>query len=153
MIKIRSVESKDLKKIMILEQGTFKENAFSELLMEKLIERNFFFLKLEDDDIIDEIIGFIIVVRDRIDRVNIINFLIRQKYQGKGYGTLLLGNTLEKIKQFKEIKKVVLNVQISNSPAIKLYEKLHFIKHPKKIKNYYQSGESAFLMELDIDSL
>ncbi|MFX1325124.1 MAG: GNAT family N-acetyltransferase, partial [Promethearchaeota archaeon] len=90
MLKIKSVESKDLKKIMILEQGTFKENAFSELLMEKLIQRNFFFLKLENDDNSDEIIGFIIVIRDRADRVNIINFLISQKYQGKGYGTLLL---------------------------------------------------------------
>jgi ribosomal-protein-alanine N-acetyltransferase len=152
-VKIENVNSRDLKKIMALEQETFKENAFSKFLMEKLIQKNTLFLKLENGEGKNHIIGFIIVIRDRIDRVNIINFLIKQKYQNKGFGSLLLKITLENIKQLKEIKKVILNVQVTNSPAIKLYEKFNFRKNPRIFENYYQSGESAFLMELDIDSL
>jgi ribosomal-protein-alanine N-acetyltransferase len=152
-VKIKNVNSRDLKNIMILEEETFEGNAFSRGLMEMLIKRSTFFLKLEKGNIKDKLIGFIIVIRDQIDRVNIINFLIKREFQHQGFGTLLLKNTLEKVKQLKEIKKVVLNVQVSNSNAIKLYEKLKFKKNPKELENYYQSGENAFLMELDIDSL
>jgi len=152
-MKVKNVNSRDLKQIMILEKEVFKKNAFSKQLMEELIHRNILFLKLVNGKNNNELMGFIIVIRDRIDRVNIINFLINPRFQNKGYGAFLLKNSLQKITQLKEIKKVVLNVQVSNSQAIKLYEKFNFIKNPEKIENYYQSGESAYLMEFDIDSL
>jgi len=152
-MKVKNVNSRDLKQIMILEKEVFKKNAFSKQLMEELIHRNILFLKLVNGKNNNELMGFIIVIRDRIDRVNIINFLINPRFQNKGYGAFLLKKGLQKITQLKEIKKVVLNVQVSNSQAIKLYEKFNFIKNPEKIENYYQSGESAYLMEFDIDSL
>ena len=152
-MKIKNINSRDLKQIMILEKEVFKENAFSKQLMEEFIHHNTLFLKLVNDKNKNELMGFIIVIRDRLDRVNIINFLINPRFQNKGYGALLLKNSLQKITQLKEIKKVVLNVQVSNSQAIKLYEKFNFRKNPEKIENYYQSGESAYLMEFDIDSL
>ncbi len=152
-MKVKNINSRDLKQIMILEKEVFKENAFSKQLMEELMHHNTLFLKLVNDKNKNELMGFIILIKDRIDRVNIINFLINTRFQNKGYGALLLKNTLQKITQLKEIKKVVLNVQVSNSQAIKLYEKFNFRKNPEKIENYYQSGESAYLMELDIDSL
>ena len=131
MMRIEDVKIRDLKKIMALETEIFKENAFSEKLMKKLI-------------------GFIIVIKDQIDRANIINLLIHTNFQYKGLGTLLLENVINKIKQLKEIRKVVLNVQESNLGAINLYKKFNFKMNPKIIKNYYQSGENAFLMELYI---
>ena len=152
-MKVKNVNSRDLKQIMILEKEVFRENAFSKQVMEELVLRNTFFLKLVNNKKKNELIGFIIVVKDRIDSVNVINFLINPRFQNKGYGALLLKNTIQRIIQLKEIKKVVLNVQVSNSQAIKLYEQFNFRKNPEKIENYYQSGESAFLMELDINSL
>ncbi|HEA71053.1 hypothetical protein LCGC14_0780390 [marine sediment metagenome] len=149
-MRIEDVKIRDLKKIMILEREIFKKNAFSEKLMRKLILRNIFFLKLENNQIGNHIIGFIIVIKDQIDRVNIINFLIQTNFQCKGLGTVLLENVINKIKQLKEVSKVVLNVQESNLGAINLYKKFNFIMNPKIIKNYYQSGENAFLMELYI---
>jgi ribosomal protein S18 acetylase RimI-like enzyme len=149
-MRIKDVKIRDLKKIMILERDIFKKNAFSEELMTKLILRNIFFLKLENNQIGNPLIGFIIVIKDQIDRVNIINFLIHTNFQCKGLGTVLLKNVINKIKQLKEIRKVVLNVQESNLGAINLYKKFNFIMNPKIIKNYYQSGENAFLMELYI---
>jgi ribosomal protein S18 acetylase RimI-like enzyme len=152
-MKILSVNSKDLKEILILEKEVFKENAFSRQIMEDLLHHNTFFLKLVDDNNKYELIGFIIVLRDKIDRLNIINFLIAPSFQNKGYGSLLLKNVIQRIAKLKEIKKVVLNVQVSNSHAIKLYEKFNFINKNNEIKNYYPSGESAYFMELEIKSL
>ena len=152
-MKIEEVNHKDLKKIVSLERGMFNVNAFSTDLIRKLIEKNLCFLKLELGKIKKDIIGFIIVIKDREDRVNIINFLIKSEFQNRGYGSFLLKKTIGEIKKLKEIQKITLNVQENNSIAIKLYEKFNFKKNPKILENYYQSGENAYLMELNIDSV
>jgi len=95
-----------------------------------------------------KLIGFIVVIKDREDQANLINILIHPQFQSKGYGSLLLQEMIERIKRLKEIKKIVLNVQVNNSIAIKLYEKFNFQKNSKIIENYYQSGEDAYLLEL-----
>jgi ribosomal-protein-alanine N-acetyltransferase len=148
-MKIKKVVSKDLNEIYYLEKGVFNKNAFSRGLIEKLIQKNLLFLKLEEDKFEKEIVGFVIVVKDGLERANIINFLINPKYHKKGYGSLLLQSTVQKIKQFNDIKKIVLNVQVKNSGAIKLYHKFGF-KTIQKIDKYYQSKEDAYLMELKI---
>ena len=147
-MKIKDVNLRDLRSISNLEHQIFKENAFSIKLVEKLIQQNTLFLKLEDGKIIKKLIGFIVVIKDREDQANIINFLIHPQFQSKGYGTLLLQETIKRIKRLKDIKKIVLNVQVNNYIAIKLYEKFNFQKNTKIIENYYQSGEDAYLMEL-----
>ena len=152
-MKIEEVNHKDLEKIVSLERGMFNVNAFSTDLIRKLIEKNLCFLKLELGKIKKDLIGFIIVIKDREDRVNIINFLIKPEFQNRGYGSFLLKKTIGEIKKLKEIQKITLNVQENNSIAIKLYEKFNFKKNPKILENYYQSGENAYLMELNIDSV
>lgn len=151
LMEIKKVNSRDLKKIVKLEQNIFKKNAISKDLMEKLIQNNTFFLKLEIGKIRKQIIGFIIGIRDIKERVNIVNFLIKPKFQNKGYGSYLLQKAIEEVKKLAEIKKIVLNVQISNSTAIKLYEKFNFKRDPTILENYYQSGESAYLYRLLIN--
>jgi ribosomal protein S18 acetylase RimI-like enzyme len=126
LMEIKKVDSRDLKKIVKLEQKSFKKNAFSKELIEKLIQNNVFFLKLEIGKNRKQIIGLIIGIKDKKDRVNIINFLIKPKFQNKGYGSYLLQETINRIKKLTEIKKIVLNVQTSNYDAIKLYEKFNF---------------------------
>jgi len=150
-MEIKQVKSRDLNDIVNLEQKIFKEDAFSKNLIKKLIKTNLLFLKLELNKVRKRIIGFIIVIKVRNDTVNIVNFLIDLKFQNKGYGSYLLQQTIEQIKKLNYIKKIVLNVQLSNSIAISLYEKFYFKRNPTILKEYYQSGESAYLMELNID--
>ena len=152
LIEIKKVTSKDLKKIANLEKKAFKQNAFSKDVLKNLIENNTIFLKLETRKYKKEIIGFIIVLEDRKGIVNIVNFLIDSKFQNRGYGSYLLQHSIEKIKVLKIIKKIILNVQLSNTIAITFYEKFNFKRNPIIVENYYQSGEGAYLMELDIDS-
>ena len=146
-MNIKKVTSKDLKKIIEIESMVFGKDAFSEKLIKKLIKENLFFLKLEKSSIKKHLIGFVIVIMDQKDSANIINFLINPKYQIKGYGSFLLNQTILKIKEFDKVKKIILNVNINNPSAIKLYEKIGF-QIIQEINNYYQLKDSAYLMEL-----
>jgi len=148
-MKIREVKLQDLKTIFKLEKKIFGENAFSKETIKKLIDDNEFFLKIEKGRLKKSLTGFVIVIKDRKDRANIINFLVDTKYQNLGIGTLLLRKIIEEIKKSKDVRKIILNVNVNNQNAIKLY-KSHRFKKIKEISHYYNSGESSFLMELNI---
>ena len=148
-MRINSVNIKDLDEIFRLESNTFNKDAFSKNSILNLILKNTFFLKLIDDDISKIIVGFIIVIQDREDRINLINLLIRKQYQNKGYGSYLLKYTLNKIKEMNNIEVIVLNVNSKNEVAIFLYQKFGF-RIVQKIENYYRQKKSAYLMILKI---
>ncbi len=144
---IKEVKLSDLNQIFNLEQDIFKQDAFSKDTIKKLIQRNLFFLKIENGG---KFFGFIIVIKDIDNRANLINLIINPLYQNQGKGSLLLEKTIKEIKELNEINEIVLNVKVSNKIAIKLYEKFGF-KTIERIKNYYQSSDSeAYLMKLKI---
>ncbi len=148
-MRIITVSIKDLDEIFRLESNTFKKDAFSKTSILNLILKNTFFLKLIDNDISNKIVGFIIVIQDREDRINLINLLISKQYQNKGYGSYLLKHTLNKIKEMNNIEVIVLNVNSKNEVAIWLYQKFGF-RIVQKIENYYRQKKSAYLMILNI---
>ena len=148
-MRISAVSLKDLDEIFRLESNTFKKDAFSKTSILNLIIKNTFFLKLVDNETSKKIVGFIIVIQDREDRINLINLLIRKQYQNKGYGSYLLKYTLNKIKEMNNIEVIVLNVNSKNEVAIFLYQKFGF-RIVQKIENYYRQKKSAYLMILKI---
>ena len=148
-MKLKRVNLNDLDKIMKMEKQIFKSDSFSRDTLKKLINQNSLFLKLVNCQDKEKILGFIIAIQDEIHRINIINLLIKKKYQNKGFGSLLLGKTLERIKNLNKIKKIVLNVKTKNKIAIKLYQKFKF-RIVQEIENYYRNQQSAYLMELEL---
>lgn len=148
-MKIKKVNLDDLDKIMKMEKETFKSDSFSKEIMKKLILQSTLFLKLIKKQNKQKILGFIIIIQDDLNRMNIINFLIKKKTQNKGYGSYLLTKTLEIVRQINGIKKIVLNVNTKNKTAIKLYEEFNF-RIIREIENYYRNQENAYLMELDL---
>ncbi len=148
-MRINTVSIKDLDEIFRLESNTFRKDAFSKNSILNLIINNTFFFKLINDDISNEIVGFIIVIQDREDRVNLINLLISKQYQNKGYGSHLLKYTLNKIKEMNNIEVIVLNVNSKNEVAIWLYQKFGF-RIAEKIENYYRQKKNAYVMILNI---
>jgi ribosomal-protein-alanine N-acetyltransferase len=148
-MRIDTVELKDLDEIYNLERKSFKKDAFSKDLIFKLIMKNTFFFKLNDEEFSNEIVGFIIIIQDREERVNLINLLIRKRDQNKGCGTYLLDYTIRKVKEMHNIKAIILNVNSKNKAAIKLYQKYNF-RIVQKIENYYRQKIGAYLMVLNI---
>ncbi len=148
-MRIITVSIKDLDEIFRLESNTFRKDAFFQNSILNLIINNTFFFKLINDDNSNEIVGFIIIIQDREDRVNLINLVISKQYQNKGYGSHLLKYTLNKIKEMNNIEVIVLNVNSKNKVAIGLYQKFGF-RIVQKIENYYRQKKSAYLMILNI---
>lgn len=146
---IKRVLLSDLNKIYKIEKKTFKSDSFSRKLLQNLINSNSLFLKLVTPKNEEHIIGYVILIKDNEFRFNLINFIIRKKYQNKGYGSLLMQETLNIVKKYKEINKMILNVKTTNLKAIKLYKKFGF-EIIERIENYYRENESAYLMELKI---
>ena len=146
---IDTVTLKDLDEIYNLERKSFKKDSFSRELILNLIMKNTYFFKLIDDELSNNIIGFIIIIQDRDERVNLINFLIRKGERKRGYGSFLLRYTLKKVKTIDKIKTIVLNVNSKNKAAISLYQKFDF-RIVKRLENYYRDKQSAYLMILNI---
>jgi len=146
---IDTVTLKDVDEIHNLERRSFKKDSFSKELIHNLIIKNTYFFKLIDDELSNSIIGFIIIIQDQEERVNLINFLIRKGERKRGYGSFLLRYTLKKVKASDRIKTIVLNVNSKNKAAISLYQKFNF-RIVQRIENYYRDKQSAYLMILNI---
>ena len=146
---IDTVTLKDLDEIYNLERRYFKKDSFSKELILNLIIKNLCFFKLIDDESSNSIIGFVIIIQDRKERVNLINFLIKKGERKRGYGSFLLRHTLKKVKTLDKIKTIVLNVNSKNKAAISLYQKFDF-RIVQRIENYYRDKQSAYLMILNI---
>ncbi|MBR61663.1 MAG: ribosomal-protein-alanine N-acetyltransferase [Dehalococcoidia bacterium] len=85
-----------------------------------------------------------------VDEIQIIDFIVEEKFRGHGIGRLLLNSLIELACSVKS-KLITLEVRASNMPAINLYTKFGF-KVCGSRKNYYSDkNEDALLMDLEIN--
>ncbi|TCN76317.1 ribosomal protein S18-alanine N-acetyltransferase [Shewanella fodinae] len=103
-------------------------------------------LGLFDDD--EQLIGFSIL-QCLFEEATLMNICVMPSYQGKGFGKLLLEQTIASLKA-QHIEVLLLEVRVSNTAAIGLYRHLGFIETGSR-RNYYHTAngrEDALLMEL-----
>jgi len=149
--RLRDANEDDLVKIYEIERLSFKNPYGYDLLWWLLKAQNCFFIVAETDN---EIIGYLIGRYERehifskLKRGHIVSIAVHPKWRRKGVGTALM---LEAIRRFREANctRVILEVRVSNKPAIQLYEKLGF-RRIKRIKGYYIDGEDAWVYELPL---
>lgn len=92
----------------------------------------------------ENVLRAFIHVRVLYETVEIINIVVDPLYRRKGIATLLL----KYIMNIKEIKEILLEVNINNEVAIKTYEKNGF-KAISERKNYY-GCDTALIMKRDV---
>jgi ribosomal-protein-alanine N-acetyltransferase len=78
------------------------------------------------------------------DECHILNVTVAPTRRGQGWGRRLVQYAVRTAVQ-RHMKRVFLEVRISNTPAIKLYEKLGFFIDHEKTK-FYEDGENAYFM-------
>jgi len=101
----------------------------------------------------DKIIAYA-VMRLLLEEGELLNIITDKAFRSQGYGKALLKHLLS-IAQQQNIKKIYLEVRVSNSAAIDLYAKLGFKKIGLR-KNYYpakEGREDASILALDLKEL
>lgn len=92
----------------------------------------------------DGIAGFLLGVIERAYEARILILAVDERARGRGIGARLVGLFEERF-EHRAIRRINLEVRVSNETAIKLYEKLGFEKR-KILPRYYADGEDAYLM-------
>ena len=85
----------------------------------------------------NEILGFILIIKNK-KVFNIDLIATAKKYRKKGVATSLINYTNNKI--MKKKNKIIAGTQINNLDAIKMYQKLGFIKKKKETFCYHIHG-------------
>jgi [ribosomal protein S18]-alanine N-acetyltransferase len=115
-----------------------------DMLREEIIER-FSWIGLYNDKVVGYIVGRII-----IDEAEIFSIAVNPEYGRKGFGRELLQSWIQGVKE-EGVKKVHLEVRVSNKPAQNLYISTGFVLMGKR-KNFYQSPpEDALLFTLEVE--
>lgn len=76
--------------------------------------------------------------------IYISNLGVTEQARKKGVGALLINQVLKAIEGFSNVKYMYLDVMVNNLPAIKLDEKMKFVKLFPKIE-YYGEDSDGYL--------
>jgi ribosomal-protein-alanine N-acetyltransferase len=95
----------------------------------------------------DEVIAFTIVWIVA-DEAHILNFAVRPDHRRRGVGTRLLTALLERARSLR-VRRVTLEVRVSNAGAIRLYERMGFRTVAIRRRFYQDNGEDAYVMWRD----
>lgn len=92
----------------------------------------------------DKIVGFGGIWKS-VDDVHITNIVTAKKFRKQNIGSILLSNLIQMAKAQKGITSITLEVNSTNIPAQKLYEKFDF-KIVGIRKKYYNNTDDAVIM-------
>lgn len=137
----------DVDAIYEIEQENFS-TPWSKISFYEEIKHHYSHLWVAKDVVTHDISGFICfwIIWDEM---HILNIAVRKRLQGKGIGSLLISEALNYAAQ-KHVKWVRLEVRASNQRAIALYKKFGFKKVGRRPRYYFDTGEDAIIMELEL---
>ena len=135
---IRSYNFNDNLSVYQIEKECFSNEVRSLAVLEKTSSLDNFIGFVAEEN--NAIIGYITATYC-LDECDIITVAVSNKFRNKGIATSLINALIENLKS-KGVTSLFLEVRESNVSAIKLYEKLGFIKLSVR-KNYYEGVENA----------
>ena len=143
-IVVRKAQQADIPAILEIEWECFQEDSFSKEQFAYLISRSkgTFYVMMEED----RVIAYVSLLFHGGTRyLRIYSIAVHPDFRGKKVGQLLI-DQIAVIAQKQGLKRITLEVNVSNSPAIHLYEKNGF-KCTSIKENYYHNGTSAYYMQ------
>nr|MDO8088936.1 N-acetyltransferase [Candidatus Sigynarchaeum springense] len=154
-VSIRRVTRDELAAVMNINERTLPEN-YPQFFYESIIERFPESFLVAQDDRTNQIVGYVMFRVERnlesglkfVKKGHLVSIAVLKEYQGKKIGESLLIQGMTQVRNYG-IDLYVLEVRISNTPAIAMYKKLKFIID-KTIPEYYRDGEDAYYMILKV---
>lgn len=142
---MRRWKYEDILKISELEKECFPLEPWTFKMLASSFETENFYGVLAEDG--GETVGYggITVAADSAD---IANIAVTEAYRHSGVGAAVM-DELQKIAKEKGVKKIFLEVRVSNSAAMNLYLKCGF-KGAYARTRYYPDGEDCLVMQKEI---
>lgn len=147
MIKINRVDVNDLDALSKIDVENFEDAWTYDMFKSELEHENSEYYGLFNDG---EIIGFCggwLVA----DEYQINKIVIDKPHQNKKLGQIFFTYVMQMLK-LKGVKKALVEVRVSNMPAITVYEKAGFSTIDMRKKYYKNNGENAYVMVRDFSN-
>lgn len=156
---VRSCTLTEIQKVMAINEATLPEN-YPIFFYEQILERypdSFNLAYLLDDP--DVIVGYIMWRVERgpssfglkyVKKGHLVSLAVLQQYRRQGVASALLKHSMSAVQQFN-ISEYVLEVRVSNTGAVRLYEDTHGYEKIRIVDHYYKDGEDAFYMSHKYD--
>ncbi len=145
MLHFRNFEHEDLFDVVRLANRSLNENYDGGLFLQLADLYPDGFIVAEGPD---GILGFIMGVVERAYETRVLILAVDEDARGHGIGSLLMKMFVDRFRR-KGIRRVNLEVRVSNGRAITLYERLG-LERRKVLPKYYADGEDAYLMSMII---
>ncbi|MDF2699682.1 MAG: rimI [Haloplasmataceae bacterium] len=142
---IEKVSIEDFDDIEVIEFKTFKDPISKDVYIKDMLDNPYsYYYKLVFEDQLIGYFGLWVIFED----IQITTIAVDSEYQGSGFSKLMIEFIIDLVKS-QNAENITLEVRKSNERAINLYQKYQFYKVAVR-KNYYEDGEDAYLMKLDL---
>ena len=141
---VRTMTQADIKRVAEIEKGCFSLPWSEGSFEDSLAREDTIFLVCEEE----EVVGYIGMYLS-FEEGEITNVAVAEPYRGRGCGNMLI-EAMKKEARAKNAECILLEVRVSNVPAISLYKKNGFEQIGIR-KNFYQyPDEDAIIMKVGI---
>lgn len=158
---IREMTMQDVPAVAAIEKMCFSLPWSEQSLIDSVTREDTLFLVCEDespDSVCDatqktqrEVVGYIGMYVS-FEEGDITNVAVSPECRKKGYGEALVAKAKELAKE-KQLEMILLEVRVSNAPAISLYKKMGFEELGLR-KNFYEHPvEDAIIMKCPLGTL
>jgi [ribosomal protein S18]-alanine N-acetyltransferase len=146
-MEIRKARLSDLPDILEMEHICFAEDSFNKRQFTYLMTKaKGSFLSVQSGE---KVVAYLsLILNQRAESVRIYSIAVHPDFRHLKIGQQLIDKTIE-YAGLCGIKKITLEVKVSNVPAISLYEKNGF-ETTHIITNYYHDGSSAYRMKKNL---
>jgi ribosomal-protein-alanine N-acetyltransferase len=146
---ILTVEDSMLPEILRIQADSFKHKNQEKIFKYSRNFRTIFYVIKSQDKIAGYCIYYLrpVISFKCFEKESVISEIAVDKiFRGKGFAESLLKESIKEMK-LNGVSSILLYVNISNTPAIRLYEKFGFRK-TKEVKNLCGQGETCYEMKM-----
>ena len=147
MIELRNLRLRDLAAIERIERRSYPTPWSRSMFAGELTKSSSVCLGAYNTDANDKLVGYLIISR-YVDAWHVMNVAVVPEYRGRGIATRLLEQLFE-LTAGDGRRGYTLEVRVSNTSAIRLYEKLGFKARGVRRGYYTENREDALIMWKD----
>lgn len=142
-LRIRRMRHSDLDDVLAIEHESYPTPWPRRMMREELARTDGICLVAE---LGGDLLGYVLVAL-QVDVWHVLNVTVHPLHRGRRIGEALVTASM-RIGDRREHAGYTLEVRVSNEQAIRLYERMGFVRHGVRPRYYSDNGEDALIMWL-----